>query len=113
MALDVQPIAQNSTQSYQIATHGWSQNSNIDLFEMVQNYLDFGLEYILCTDISRDGMLTSPNFDLYSDLKTQFPALKIIASGGVSCQQDLDTLSFLNVYGCVVGKAIYENKIQL
>jgi phosphoribosylformimino-5-aminoimidazole carboxamide ribotide isomerase len=72
-----------------------------------------GLEYLCVTDIATDGMLTGPNFGLYKKLKKQFPKIKVIASGGVSSVDDLKELKYINVYGAIVGKAIYEGKIKL
>jgi phosphoribosylformimino-5-aminoimidazole carboxamide ribotide isomerase len=72
-----------------------------------------GLREVLCTDISRDGTLEGVNHQLYAHLMDQFPQLNFIASGGVSDADDLKELSSKNVYGVVVGRAYYEDKISL
>ena len=72
-----------------------------------------GIVNVTCTDISTDGMLTGPNFELYEKLLLSFPQLIVIASGGVSCVDDLIELKRIGVDGVIVGKAIYEGKITL
>lgn len=92
---------------------GWTLDSNIKINDHINYCLSFGLETFLCTDIKKDGMLTGPNINLYKKLHKDFSSIKIIASGGVSNFKDLQKLSELDLYGAVVGKAIYENKIDL
>lgn len=92
---------------------GWTVDSNIKINDHINYCLSFGLETFLCTDIKKDGMLTGPNINLYKKLYKDFSSIKIIASGGVSNLKDLQKLSELDLYGAVVGKAIYENKIDL
>lgn len=92
---------------------GWTVDSELTL----QNHIDYcssvGIKTFLVTDISRDGMLSGPNINLYEKLKANYPALNFIASGGVSGLADLINLKKINPYAVVVGKAIYENKITL
>jgi phosphoribosylformimino-5-aminoimidazole carboxamide ribotide isomerase len=92
---------------------GWTVDSELKL----QNHIDYcssvGIKTFLVTDISRDGMLSGPNINLYEKLKANYPALNFIASGGVSGLADLVNLKKINLYAVVVGKAIYENKITL
>jgi len=71
------------------------------------------LKTVLSTDISRDGMLSGPNLELYKDLQNQFPELHFIASGGVSNAEDLKELEALDLYGVVVGRAYYEDRLTL
>jgi phosphoribosylformimino-5-aminoimidazole carboxamide ribotide isomerase len=97
----------------EVMINGWIENSTLLLTDLVNTFLVDGLEYLCCTDIKTDGMLSGPNFELYKNLRTQFPALKLIASGGISSLEDLDDLYNLKVDGAIVGKAIYENKITL
>lgn len=96
-----------------VLINGWLEPTGLRLFDLVDLFVKQGLEYLTCTDINTDGMLKGPNFDLYKKLKTRFPDLKIIASGGVSSIKDLVELEKINVYGAIVGKAIYEGKIKL
>ena len=96
-----------------VAVNGWLENSGIDLNDLIESFLPAGLEQTIVTDISRDGMLQGPSFDLYKGLKDRFPALKMIVSGGVSCLDDLRQADELGLYGVIVGKAIYEKRITL
>ncbi len=96
-----------------IMVNGWLEESKFRLYDLVQEYVDVGLEYLTCTDITTDGMLKGPNFGLYKKLKKRFPSLKITASGGVSSVDDLLELKYAKVYGVIIGKALYEGKIKL
>lgn len=96
-----------------VMVNGWLEDSDFRLYDLVQDYLDAGLEYLTCTDISTDGMLKGPNFGLYKKLMKKFPSLKVTASGGISSISDLEELQYAKVYGVVIGKAIYEGKIKL
>ena len=92
---------------------GWKENSNINIDDAIKMGVELKTNTFLITDIKRDGMLQSPNFDLYKELQEKYPRIKIIASGGVSSLDDLKILENIGVYGVVVGKAIFENKISL
>lgn len=92
---------------------GWTQASAISIFDLASQFEKEGLEFLTCTDIHTDGMLQGPNFGLYRKLKKKFPNLKVIASGGISSVDDLTELTYLNLDGAIVGKAIYEQKIKL
>ncbi len=94
-----------------VKTHGWQNNSQYSVWEMLDFYNN--ARYVLCTDISVDGMLTGPSLELYRQIKVNYPNLQIIASGGVGSYQDLEALRLIGVYGVVVGKAIYEGMIEL
>lgn len=96
-----------------IMINGWLESTGLRLFDLVDQYIQHGLEYLTCTDISKDGMLGGPNFDLYKNLKTRFPKLKINASGGVTSLDDLRVLKSLSIDGAIIGKALYEQKIKL
>jgi phosphoribosylformimino-5-aminoimidazole carboxamide ribotide isomerase len=96
-----------------ISISGWRENSSVGIMDFIANYLDMGIRFITCTDISTDGMLQGPNVGLYERLINAFPSIKLIASGGVSGDQDLDDLAKINVDGVIVGKAIYEGRIDL
>lgn len=97
----------------QIAVGGWQEQTNLDLFDFLQFFIEKGIQYVICTDISKDGMMQGPAFKLYQKILTQFPQLKLIASGGVSNQEDIDRLEEMDLYGVIVGKAIYEGKVEL
>lgn len=93
--------------------HGWQERTHKLVDEFLGELIGLGVGLILCTDIERDGTLQGPNILLYRQLMEGSPSLKIIASGGIASAQDLKKLFELGVYGAVVGKAIYENKISL
>lgn len=97
----------------EVALHGWSENSSITINEFLLNYQRIGIQYVTCTDISTDGMLTGPNLTLYKNLRAEFPSLKLITSGGISCVDDIYKLKSIGVEGVIVGKALYEGKISL
>lgn len=97
----------------QIQVNGWQDATQTNIYDLVTQFEKLGLEYITCTDISNDGMLQGVNLALYKKLRSRFPKLKIIASGGVSSIEDLEKLKYIGVFGTIVGKAIYEKKIQL
>jgi phosphoribosylformimino-5-aminoimidazole carboxamide ribotide isomerase len=96
-----------------ISIGGWLENSSISIVDFIKDYQEKGIEFITCTDISTDGMLQGPNVTLYKKLLKRFPTIKLIASGGVSDLKDLQTLKIIGVNGVIVGKAIYEGKIDL
>ena len=93
-----------------LASHGWNEVSDIDIFDFVDEIKPIR---VLVTDISKDGMMTGPNYDLYSFLKSKFPHLKIIASGGIRNINDIQKLISIKIEHAVIGKAIYEEKIEL
>lgn len=94
-----------------VAVSGWLEDSGISLDSLIESFK--GLEQAIVTDISRDGMLQGPAFDLYKGLQTRFPALKTIVSGGVSSMDDIRRADSMGLPGIIVGKAIYENRITL
>lgn len=94
-----------------VAVSGWLEDSGIGLDSLIESFK--GLEQAIVTDISRDGMLQGPAFDLYKGLQTRFPALKTIVSGGVSSMDDIRRADSMGLPGIIVGKAIYENRITL
>lgn len=98
---------------YQIRIKGWTENSNVHLFDHIEYCNSLGIENYLCTDIAVDGMLTGPNIELYRKTIFKFPNIKLTASGGVSSIDDILQLNELPIRGVIVGKAIYENKINL
>lgn len=100
-------------QDGRIRTHGWLQDGGMSLREFVAFYMQHGITRVLCTDISRDGMLSGPNVELYRELMAEFPACRLIASGGVSSAEDIRALNAAGIPSVVFGKAFYEGKIDL
>lgn len=96
-----------------IAISGWMDVTEINLHEFINNYVIKGVEYILCTDISKDGMLQGASIDLYKKINTQFPGIKLIASGGISSVKEIEILNEMGIFGVIIGKAYYEGKIKL
>lgn len=96
-----------------ISINGWLEDSAYELMPFLQRYLDAGMMHVLCTDISRDGMLQGPATVLYGSIMKAFPHCRLIASGGVSCIEDILQLDKAGVPAAVFGKAIYEGKINM
>lgn len=96
-----------------VLINGWLESTDLRLFDLVDRFVEHGLEFLCCTDINTDGMLKGPNFGLYKKIKARFKNLKIIASGGVSSITDLVELKKIKVHGVIIGKAIYEGRIKL
>ena len=96
-----------------IAISGWQEASDEDLLPFIAKYQEKGIQYVICTDISKDGMLEGPSFELYEKIIKQSPEIKLIASGGISTFDELPKLAELGCEGTIIGKAIYENKISL
>jgi len=111
-----------------VAISGWQENSSQELLPFIKMYVNKGVSYIICTDISKDGMLEGPSFELYQSILAQDygvvlntsmiteepkPQIKLIASGGISTFEELPKLAALGCEGTIIGKAIYENRISL
>lgn len=96
-----------------IAVSGWQEESDLEVIPFIQNYQTKGIDYVICTDISKDGMLQGPSFDLYKRILESSPNIKLIASGGISTFNEIPQLADLGCEGVIIGKAIYENKISL
>jgi phosphoribosylformimino-5-aminoimidazole carboxamide ribotide isomerase len=96
-----------------ISISGWLENSSIAIVDFIKDYQEKGIQFVTCTDISTDGMLQGPNVTLYKKLLERFPTIKLIASGGVSGAHDLHALKETGVDGVIVGKAIYEGRLDL
>lgn len=101
------------TKAGKVAINGWLESSETDVQTIIRRFEAGGLRQVICTDISRDGMLTGPNFDLYATLQTEFPEVDITVSGGVSSMDDLVKLNDMGLRSVIVGKAIYEGRITL
>ena len=96
-----------------IAVNGWLETSKQDLFTFLDTHIKKGINNVLCTDISKDGMLAGPSIELYSEVMRFCPTLNLIASGGVSCLDDIKSLNEAGIPSVVFGKAIYEGKIDM
>lgn len=96
-----------------IATHGWQETSDVEIGAFIDHYLQAGAVHFLCTEISRDGMLAGPAVELYGKLLVRFPAIRLIASGGVASLKDVRELQAAGCAAVIIGKAIYEGKIAL
>jgi phosphoribosylformimino-5-aminoimidazole carboxamide ribotide isomerase len=102
-----------------VAVSGWLEDSNEDLVPFIQEYQSKGIQYVICTDIAKDGMLEGPSFDLYAkildncNVKSSGVEIKLIASGGISTFDELPKLAELGCEGTIIGKAIYEGRISL
>jgi phosphoribosylformimino-5-aminoimidazole carboxamide ribotide isomerase len=97
----------------QIAIKGWTEQTTVSVFDLIEKYYTKGILTFFVTDISKDGLLQGPSIDLYKKILAQFPQLQLIASGGVSSVADLEQLKAIGCSAAIVGKAIYEHKITL
>lgn len=96
-----------------IAINGWREESELELFPFIESFTTQGVNHVICTDISKDGMMSGSSVELYREIMSTFPDLKLIASGGVSSIQEIVDLQNMNIHGAIVGKAIYEGQISL
>ena len=96
-----------------ISINGWKEDSAEDLLPFLQKYIDLGVRNVLCTEISKDGTLQGPATELYRSVIAAYPTLHLIASGGVSSEEDIDALERAGIPAVVFGKAIYEGRIKL
>jgi len=97
-----------------VAVSGWQEESNEELIPFIKAYQEKGIEYVICTDISKDGMLEGPSFELYEKIiDSSTDSLKLVASGGISTFTELPKLAEIGCEGTIIGKAIYENRISL
>lgn len=96
-----------------ISINGWKEDSTEELLPFLKYYIDKGINKVLCTDISKDGMLQGTAIELYKNVMKEYPSLQLIASGGVSCLSDIIELENNGIPAVVFGKAIYEGKINL
>lgn len=95
------------------ATHGWQTTSNRNLWDVVSDYQQQGIRQILCTDIACDGMMQGPNFNLYQEAVTRFPAIDWQASGGIRNQEDLEILDKSGVAAAILGLSLYQGTLDL
>ena len=96
-----------------IAISGWQEASGKEVIPFIRSYQEEGVTYVICTDISKDGMLEGPSFELYKRILNEIPEISLIASGGISHFDELPKLADLGCEGAILGKAIYEKRISL
>ena len=96
-----------------IAISGWLEDSDQEIIPFIQGYEEKGINYVICTDISKDGMLEGPSFELYEEILSDTKDINLIASGGISTFDELPKLKELGCEGVIIGKAIYEHRISL
>lgn len=101
------------TKAGKVAINGWLESSETDVQTIVRRFAERRLRQVICTDISRDGMLEGPNFELYTTLQSEFPEVDITVSGGISSLDDIVRLDDMGLRSVIVGKAIYEGHITL
>lgn len=95
-----------------IKTSGWLEESNQDVIDFIRQYQENGVQHVICTDISKDGMLEGPSTDLYQDILSQ-ASIQLVASGGISGIEDVYKMKEIGCAGTIIGKAIYEGRISL
>ncbi|QBQ64136.1 1-(5-phosphoribosyl)-5-[(5-phosphoribosylamino)methylideneamino]imidazole-4-carboxamide isomerase [Actinobacillus indolicus] len=110
LALDVNI---NDQGEKQIAVSGWQENSGVSLEALINDFREVGLQYVLCTDISRDGTLAGSNVDLYREVCEAFPEINFISSGGIGSLADVDALKGKGVGGVIIGRALLEDKFNV
>lgn len=96
-----------------VAINGWLEESEQTIEMLIDKFVPYGLKEVICTDITKDGMLQGPTFDLYARLQAEYPEQDIIVSGGISSMDDIYRLNEMGLRHVIVGKAIYEGRIKL
>lgn len=96
-----------------IAISGWEESTDLNILSFISDYKNNGIKKVICTDVSKDGMLQGPSIDLYKEILNQLPDIYLIASGGISNIQDIKDLENAKIPAVILGKAIYENRITL
>jgi phosphoribosylformimino-5-aminoimidazole carboxamide ribotide isomerase len=96
-----------------IAVSGWTEQTELSVFDFIKTNLEKGVKNIFCTDIAKDGMMQGASTELYKKIKDQLPSIHLIASGGVTSLKDLDAVQEAGCSGAIIGKAIYEGTILL
>lgn len=96
-----------------VSVNGWQEDLSVTIEQLIDGFLPHGLSQVICTDITKDGMLEGPSFDLYTNLQSLYPNVDFTVSGGISSMADIERLSELQLRKVIVGKAIYENRITL
>ncbi|MFD2166402.1 1-(5-phosphoribosyl)-5-[(5-phosphoribosylamino)methylideneamino]imidazole-4-carboxamide isomerase [Thalassotalea euphylliae] len=110
LALDVK-IDENGNKT--LPTHGWIEDSGVNLEELLDDYIAAGLIHVLCTDISKDGTLSGSNVGMYRELCSEYPSIKWQASGGIGSLDDIEALKTTGVSGVILGRSLLEGKFTL
>ena len=97
----------------QVQISGWQLATPFSVSDLILRFKPYGLKYVSCTDVSKDGTMSGPNFLLYRDLVHQFPGVSVIASGGVASLEDIAHLKNTEVYGVIIGKALLDGRFKL
>ncbi|OCG19339.1 1-(5-phosphoribosyl)-5-[(5-phosphoribosylamino)methylideneamino]imidazole-4-carboxamide isomerase [Gilliamella apicola] len=110
LALDVRIDKQGNKY---VAIHGWQEDSKQTLEQVIEDYLPYGLQHVLCTDISKDGTLSGSNIKLYQEISQKYPQIAFQASGGIGQLNDVKALQNSGVAGVIVGRALLEGKFTV
>ncbi len=94
-----------------IAVSGWLEESETNIYDFIKEKMESGIQYVISTDIDKDGMLEGPSFNLYQKIIAENPNIKLIASGGITSVEDLEKVKLIGCEGAIIGKALYENRI--
>ena len=96
-----------------VSVNGWQEDLTVTIEELIDGFLPMGLNQVICTDITKDGMLQGPSDELYVELQGRYPSVDFTVSGGISSMADIERLNEKGLRKVIVGKAIYENRITL
>ena len=96
-----------------VSVNGWLEDLSLSIEELIDGFLPYGLNQVICTDINKDGMLKGPSFELYTDLQSRYEQVDFTVSGGIASMADIERAEELHLRRVIVGKAIYENRITL
>lgn len=95
-----------------LSINGWLENTEVDIMEFINDFMDDGARHFVCTDIAKDGMMEGSSLDLYNDILDNFPGIQLVASGGVSSIEECKILHDMGISGVILGKALYEGLID-
>lgn len=101
------------SKNHKVSVSGWTETTYLDIVDFIYEYNSNGIKKVVCTDIAKDGMLEGASINLYKEILTACPEVYLIASGGISCMQDIIDLEQAGIPAVILGKAIYENKVTL
>lgn len=96
-----------------VVVKGWTESTDLTVFELIDRYKTKGVKQFFCTDVSKDGLLQGSSIELYKKILNEHPSVDLIASGGISTVDEIEELREAGLDGAIIGKAIYENKIRL
>lgn len=98
---------------HKVAYRGWLKKSTKDVIDHIEYFYNRGLKYVKTTDVARDGIMEGPSFELYKEIMDKFQGISVLASGGISSMKDIEKLNEMGVFAVIVGKALYEGRINL